>query len=1318
MNTGRLRRLLAGLTAVGSISGFLLGIEPAADPTASAVHAASAADEAAAAGAAGGRDYVGLVNPWVEADRGRFFFFQSASQPFGFVKLRPDTSTHHSRDSGYLWKENQVKGFSHIHDWQLSGVQVMPTTGSDVPKLEGDTGWQSQVDHTDGEIAEPGYHKLNLDRYDITAELTSTERVGMHRYTYRRAGSSEIIINLGGQLGEGVMENARVTKVSDRELQGYVVQRGDRAIHGSTKLFFDIRFDRPFDTLHGWADGSLVDQGRAVDEVSGENMGMYVRYPDLDAGEQVRMKVGLSLTGLEGARENLEAELPGWDFDAVQKASQQTWNELLGRIDVRGGTHRQQVKFYTDLFHVLCGRSMISDVDGAYLDDTWGAGKVRQIPLGRNGEPEYAMYNYDALWLTQWNLNTVLGMAYPEIYSSLVRSQLRMYQDGGLLPRGPYGGDYSMIMTGSAVTSFIAGAYNKGIRDFDIDLAYQAMLDAHSVGGLFDKGYSAYGDWGNGGMREYLDLGYVPSDVTAEGSGQTLEYAYQDWTLAQLAGQLGKTGTNAAQSARVRVSSELDEDSAGERAVDGRPRRAPTSTEWRSADEHNPWIQLSWDSPRRVHKVVLSDRSSKKSNVNHGILTFSDGTRQPVTRIPDNGDDRVITFDAREVEWVRFTATGGRGPEVGLNEFEVWDDTDVHEQLLQRSRHWRNVFDGSTGFSRPRNADGSWQRPFDPLLMDGFVQASSWQSTWFPVHDVMGLADQLGGQQAYADKLDYAFEQAKDDNFIAEYEGGYVSYGNQPGLEMAHLFNHVGRPWLSQYWVRQVKEKTYGSTSTTDGYGHHDEDQGQMGGLSALMAMGLFEVTGGGHSRPFYDITSPVFDEITIQLNPDYYQGERFRIVTHDNSAENMYIQRAKLDGRPLRNAWFYHDQLTDGGTLELWMGAEPERDWGSKRRPPSVSEPAPVVASFRSDSPRVDPGGSGTVGLRLRNRTDRPITVDWQVPEPEALRLTPTAGSIEVPPNDSATRKLTIRAPEGTPEGTHRIELSARTSDGTRLPEAIGYVRVAPAVSLDWAPGQLSLLRDTPATARVIIRNNDPDRANTAELTLRTPAGWTVQPRTRQVKVPAGETGSASFTVTPPADTSGSARVTVTLDADGGTAEHRIETTVSPKVALVGAIDTDAGEFALAPDGYADYPTRFSEGVDLTIGTDDPSAEWSYIQPGPSDSWAQNASRSFTLRFDGDQLPDDDLALTGWLLDTHQSSPPTLDVALNGHPPTAVEIPPGGGGGHQWDDGSEQDSVRPSVLDVDLPADQLEPGENTITLTSSAGSWLVYDAIGIRAVP
>jgi putative alpha-1,2-mannosidase len=943
----------------------------------------------AAAPAHAARDYVGLVNPWVEADIARYFFFQSASNPFSFVKLRPDTSTNAAWGTGYRRNEDQVKGFSHVHEWSFSGVQVMPTTGTDVPKTQGDTGWQSHVDHDNGEIAEPGYHRLHLDRYGITAELTATDRVGMHRYTYEQGGPSDIIVNLAGQLGEARMDDAHVERIGSKRLSGWVNQRDKH-----TKLFFEIAFDRPFDSLHGWTGDKEV--GKPIDELAGDQMGVYAHFDRLRPGETIQMKVALSLTSSDGAARNMEAELPGWNFQKVKRASQKRWNDMLGRIDVSGGTHQQQVKFYTDLFHVLCGRGMASDADGKYLDDTWNGGTVKQIPLGRDGKPKFAMYNYDALWLTQWNVNSILGLAYPEIYSSFVQSQLQYYKDGGLLPRGPAAGEDTMVMDGSAITSFITGAINKGIGDIDLNLAYEAMLDAHSAGGLFDKGsFEAFGWSGGGGFRDYADRGFVPQELGGGplngGAGETLEYAYQDWGLAQLARRLGKRGLNIAQFATTTASS-----GTAERAVDGRPARSG-DVRWVPTDEH-PWVQLDWDTPQAVTKVVVSDP---------GTLRFSDGTSLPV---------QAGTISVRKhVSWVRFEGAG-------LDELEVWDDRDVASYLMDRSRNWRNLFDPSTGFIRPKNRDGSWMTPFDPLSPEDFVEANAWQATWFTSHDVMGLANLMGGEEAYADKLNYAFTRAEPSNFIAQYGAGYISYGNQPGLEDAHMFNYVGYPWLTQHWVREVKEKTYGAISTTDGYGHFDEDQGQMGALSALMAMGLFEVTGGGLPNPVYDITSPIFSEVRIALNRDYYKGREFRIRTHGD-LNDQYIQRARLDGKVLDNAWFRHDQLADGGALDLWLGPEPNKQWGVAQLPPSESPSehrSPVYASALAlEGPdRIDvPYGTAKYSVAFTPADTTLKYAYWSVTEAD--------GS----PTDKATidqeGTLSVKHLDGT------VKITARAIDG-----------------------------------------------------------------------------------------------------------------------------------------------------------------------------------------------------------------------------------------------------------------------------------------------
>jgi putative alpha-1,2-mannosidase len=245
-----------------------------------------------------------------------------------------------------------------------------------------------------------------------------------------------------------------------------------------------------------------------------------------------------------------------------------------------------------------------------------------------------------------------------------------------------------------------------------------------------------------------------------------------------------------------------------------------------------------------------------------------------------------------------------------------------------------------------------WKKFFDTkknLISGKWVEANDWQGTFGVSHDIRGLAALMGGPAKLVGMLNEAFEQEKASDFVYTYGKGKVSYANQPGCSNAHVFNHAGHPWLSQYWVRRVSRQAYGGTNPNIGYGGHDEDQGQMGGVSALMKLGLFSLRGTCSKQPVYEITAPEFDEITIKLDPRYYLGKEFRIKTHNNSAENCYIQKAELNGESLNNCWFYHREFAKGGLLELWLGPRPNKKWGGS---PVGLEPTRRIRSERRPKP------------------------------------------------------------------------------------------------------------------------------------------------------------------------------------------------------------------------------------------------------------------------------------------------------------------------------------------------------------------------------
>ncbi len=742
------------------------------------------------------------VNPFIDTHGGRWIFFSSASRPFGMVNLSPDTWTRGTWKSGYLYDSLHVRCFSHIHAWQLAGIPVMPTTGPFKGHL-GMEATKSSFTH-DKEIARPGYHKIVLEDYHITAELTSTDRVGFHRYAFPETDSAFISFHTGEYLAHGSIDSSRVIQLNDHEIEGFSILSPTRRRPKPTFVYFATRFDHRIKTFGGWKDKELIGQ---TNEISGKNAGAYVCL-ETD-GRPVLMKVAISYIGTKNAWLNMDTELPHWNFDQVVEDSEQAWNNLLSRILVKGGTEDQKVKFYTDLWHALLGRRIVSDVDGCYCDMTGVKPEIKKVRLDDEGIPVYPQYNFDALWGTHWNLNVLWSMVYPEIMDGFCNTLVNVYKDGGLIPRGPSGGNYTYVMIGDPATSFIACAYNKGIRDYDVELAYEGLLKNARPGGIRDRaGYEHDDHPAGGGMNYYIEKGYVPEGLQGngfhkDGASMTLEYAYQDWCLAQMAKGMGK-----------------------------------------------------------------------------------------------------------EKDCHRFT---------------------------KRSKNYRNLWDPVVKLMHPRNMDGSWIADFEPVgegaSTKGFCESNSAIYTNYVPHDVDGLIGLFGGDENYTKFLNSSFEKSEANRFVTphgKHAQSWVDYENQPSCQMAHLFNYSGAPWLTQKWVRKVKEITFGGVTPYSGY-NGDEDQGQMGALGVLMAIGLFQMDGGASVYSSYEITSPIFDEIEISLNPRYYQGKKFIISVRNNSAENMYIQSAKLNGKVLKTFHFDHKDFARGGRLELVLGKTPNKEWGQR---------------------------------------------------------------------------------------------------------------------------------------------------------------------------------------------------------------------------------------------------------------------------------------------------------------------------------------------------------------------------------------------------
>lgn len=474
------------------------------------------------------------VFPMLDTENSRWFFFSSANRPFGMVNLSPDTEINGAWGSGYRYAKDTIKGFSHIHAWQMSGLSVMPVTVNSENKEHIFTDFYSKFSHNK-EQALPGYHYTELERYAITTELTSTKRVGFHKYTYPKKNIQKaILFNLNTMLGPCENTQGTLKKDSDKELSGQLVMQPTHRRPKPVTVFFKIKLNIPLTSIE-------------QDNITNNYL---LNIADVD--KALLMKVGISYTSIENANNNINEELPDWDFNSVVANSKTEWNGLLERIKIEGGTEKEQSRFYTDLWHALQGRRVISDYNGAYPDNTGETFRIGQLPLDSNGKPKFNHYNSDSFWGAQWTINTLWGLVYPEIMEEFTHSLMQYYKDGGLVPRGPSGGNYTYVMTGATSTPFIVTAIQKNIIKDSLETIYTALKKNHMLNGIMGRAGYEHNTQVGGGLNYYIDNGYVPYPfpiahkegefgIHMDGTSQTNEYAYQDWTLAQLAKKLNKT---------------------------------------------------------------------------------------------------------------------------------------------------------------------------------------------------------------------------------------------------------------------------------------------------------------------------------------------------------------------------------------------------------------------------------------------------------------------------------------------------------------------------------------------------------------------------------------------------------------------------------------------------------------------------------------------------------------------------------------------------------------------------------------------------------
>lgn len=746
-----------------------------------------------------GDNLLSYVKPNIGTAHSRYFFYTPAALPFGMAKLAPSTDGSYGNASGweavgYDERHNSIEGFANFHEFQIGGIVFAPTVGAlqtqPGPMEDVSKGYRSHFDKKD-EWATAGYYRVLLKDYAVKAELTATERVGFHRYTFPAADSSNIIFDIGHQMGESGPVLDAAVNYQDNEISGYVVTKPvyvkKYQEDANVTMYFYAQVDKT-PVAYGTFRDSLSYPGEK--QAKGKGVGAFLRFKTLQ-NEAIQIKVGLSYTSVENAKLNLETEAKQLSFDEAKQLALAKWNKHLGRIQVTGGQESDKIKFYTGLYHALLGRGLASDVNGAYPKND---GSIGQIPLNKDQQPKHAHYNTDAIWGAFWNLTQLWSIAYPEYFEDWIQSQLLVYQDAGWLGDGIATSKYVSGVGTNFTGLAIAAAYNVGLRNYDVALAYEAIRKNELIAEnrIPGAGKLDVGTFVTKGFSPFIPDNDGRPELTREGSpfgaSHTLEYAFSSYAAAQFAHSLGKE-----------------------------------------------------------------------------------------------------------------------------------DDYKTFSKLAQA---WKTLYDPTSKLIRPRDLSGQFIADFDPYApWKGFQEGNAWQYTFYVPHDPEGLVNMIG-RETFTKRLDSIFTVSQQNTFgggkeIDAFAGiqSLYNHGNQPNLHVAWLFHFSGRPDLSQKWVRAICDEFYGLDGI-HGYGYgQDEDQGQLGAWYVLAAMGLFDVSGLTAPDPSFQIGSPFFNSITIQL-PRAIRKNKFTIIKDAGKESN--IIEAKLNGKSLKTLALPFSDLLKGGQLEL----------------------------------------------------------------------------------------------------------------------------------------------------------------------------------------------------------------------------------------------------------------------------------------------------------------------------------------------------------------------------------------------------------------
>jgi len=741
------------------------------------------------------KDFIQYVNPFI-GTKNMGHTYPGATAPFGMVQLSPQTNLEtmfhedgsyntktYAYCSGYQYADSTIIGFAHTNfsgtgHSDLGDFLVMPTVGDLILEplrtADGEKGYYSAFSH-DKEQASPGYYSVELDDYKIKAELTTSERVGFHRYTFPKSEDAHILLDLVYNVyhhdNKNVWTFIRVE--NDTLVTGY---RQTKGWARTKKVFFAMKFSKPFKNYgHKKYDSEIYKgfyrrfhESENFPEMAGKDIRAYFNF-DTEEGETIEMKFALSSVSTEGALKNLNEEIPHWDFEKTKEETQQKWNKELSKIDVEMVDPNDKITFYSALYHTMLSPIIYEDVDGKY----------RGLDQNIHESVGFTNYTIFSLWDTYRALHPLFNIIQPDRNNDMIKSMLAHHDQSvhNMLPIWSHYANENWCMIGYHAASVIADAMIKNVGDFDKEHALIASVNTANVH-YFD------------GLGEYIQYQYVPDDLSHSSVSKTLELAYNDWCIAEMANKIGNAS--------------------------------------------------------------------------------------------------------------------------------------IENDFKKRSKYYRNVYDPTIGYMRPKLSDGSFRKDFDPLDThgQGFIEGNAWNYGLYVPQQLDEMISLMGGKERFSQHLDSLFTMELDDKYIEKNEditrdgiiGNYV-HGNEPGHHIPYLYNWTNKPHKTQERVRMIMETMYGNKE--DGLCGND-DAGQMSAWYVFSSLGFYPVTPGSNR---YAIGSPLVEKATIRLD----NGKKLIITVINQSKENVYVKNISIDGKNIDRLYLTHKELMNGKEVIFEMTNTPK---------------------------------------------------------------------------------------------------------------------------------------------------------------------------------------------------------------------------------------------------------------------------------------------------------------------------------------------------------------------------------------------------------